>query len=534
MKKEKKRNSLVKGAMILTFSTILVKFLGLAFKVPLSYILSDEGMGYFNTAYSIYVFFYVVCTAGVPKSISVLIADNENQIEQDKIFLSAFCGFSAVGIAATIVFMFFTPLFSHLIGSSSSALTMLAIAPSVSFVSASGALRGYFNGKLKLAPIAVSELISALSKLVLGVLFAQAAYRRGLETYKISAFAILGITIGSVFGFLYLYLVKKNEDKKDRSQKVSKMLIISNNKVHFTKILKLALPITLTAGIGSLLNLLDVTFVMRMLHESGFSELQANILYGNYTTLVVPMFNLISTILSPIGMVMLPLLTKSFSSRNYYEFQNKLDLMYRLTTLIAVPVSFVLMFFASPVLKIIFEDTSASMAAPLLSLLAPAVILMSLLFVLNTAAEGMGNFNIPLISLSVGSIVKILISVILLPTEKFNLAAAPIGTMASYLLGFIISYVYMKKSGKVNISYIKPVIISIFSASVSMFLTKKFSLLISSLKNLYLETFLSIFMFFITYLLIMILFYFKKQILCMQNRQKSANLIIDKDENFVR
>ena len=65
-------SGLYKDAFILTVSTLLTKLIGVFFKIPLSYILGDEGLGYFNTAYSIYVFFYALCTAGVPKAITLL------------------------------------------------------------------------------------------------------------------------------------------------------------------------------------------------------------------------------------------------------------------------------------------------------------------------------------------------------------------------------------------------------------------------------------------------------------------------------
>ena len=70
--KLKENRTFFKGAMSLSLSVILTKILGVAFKVPLSYILTDEGMGYFNTAYAIYGLFYILCTAGVPKSLMLV------------------------------------------------------------------------------------------------------------------------------------------------------------------------------------------------------------------------------------------------------------------------------------------------------------------------------------------------------------------------------------------------------------------------------------------------------------------------------
>ena len=66
---------LVGGTFSLAVSTIIVKILGLIYKIPLSSILGDEGMGYFNSAYTVYAFFYLLCSAGVPKAVMILVSE---------------------------------------------------------------------------------------------------------------------------------------------------------------------------------------------------------------------------------------------------------------------------------------------------------------------------------------------------------------------------------------------------------------------------------------------------------------------------
>ena len=48
---KRKRQSFLHGALILTVSMILVKLIGAMFKIPLTWIITEEGLGYFNTAY---------------------------------------------------------------------------------------------------------------------------------------------------------------------------------------------------------------------------------------------------------------------------------------------------------------------------------------------------------------------------------------------------------------------------------------------------------------------------------------------------
>ena len=64
----KKKNLIFESALSLTISALIVKILGVVYKVPLSYMLDDRGMGYFNTAYGIYSMFYILSSSGIPKA----------------------------------------------------------------------------------------------------------------------------------------------------------------------------------------------------------------------------------------------------------------------------------------------------------------------------------------------------------------------------------------------------------------------------------------------------------------------------------
>ena len=71
---DKNTKKLLSGAAWLGLSAILLKIIGLVYKIPMSYLLGDEGMGYFNSAYTVYTFFYIIGSAGIPKAVSILCA----------------------------------------------------------------------------------------------------------------------------------------------------------------------------------------------------------------------------------------------------------------------------------------------------------------------------------------------------------------------------------------------------------------------------------------------------------------------------
>ena len=74
------------GVVVLALSTFIVKIIGLFYKIPMMAYLGAEGMGYFNSAYTVYTFFYIIGSAGIPKAVSILCA-KVNESEAKSIFI---------------------------------------------------------------------------------------------------------------------------------------------------------------------------------------------------------------------------------------------------------------------------------------------------------------------------------------------------------------------------------------------------------------------------------------------------------------
>ena len=136
--KKEENDNLFKGAAILTLSVVIVKLIGFIYKLPLSYVLGDEGMGFFNSAYTVFGFFYLLCTGGIPRAISIITA-GENDLQRSKKILKYSLGFFVtVGFGFTLCLFIFSGVIADFIGNSLARFSLVCIAPSLTFVSASG------------------------------------------------------------------------------------------------------------------------------------------------------------------------------------------------------------------------------------------------------------------------------------------------------------------------------------------------------------------------------------------------------------
>ena len=469
--KENGGNSVLGAAFSLTVSTIIVKLLGLIYKIPLTRFLGEEGMGYFNSAYTVYGVFFLTCTAGVPKAVMMHLLDKDaTDTYRSRIIRISIYAFLTFGGVMTVLFASLSGAMAHLIGSDSSRYTMLVIAPSILFVSLGGVLRGVLSAEMKLLNVAVSQIIEGVGKLALGLVFAYHGIRIGMPLELLSAYTILGVTVGSVFGFIYLYItsgvfvsLRKSREKIPLRDAISLL----------RKIFSVSLPITLSALIMSMTGIIDLLFVMQRLAGIGYSEIEATALYGNYTTLAVPMYNLIISVLTPISVAFLPIFIRSHVKEDIQLRDSSLKSSLDLTAIICAPMVIGIMAYPGEILSLLFGNIGISDGAPLLLLMMPAAVLMSLLLIANSLLESRGDVRAPVFAMLIGCILKLVITYFLVGNSDYGISGAPIGTVVSYGIALFIAVRRLVKKHGIHLPILRTHFMPYLNAMLSVMLSRR-------------------------------------------------------------
>lgn len=467
-KTKKAGGTLIFGVFLLTVSNLIVKVIGMLFKVPISYILKDEGMGYFNIAYTIYIWLYILSTAGVPVGVSILVSKANAQGRAEylkKILHSSLFFFGVIGFIGSFLLIAFPGIFAKMVGSSNASYCVIAIAPALFFVAISSVLRGYFQGHGSMLPTAISQLLEAIGKLTVGILLATYAAKKGLGLPLVSAYAILGVSIGSFLSVIYLTLSTASHRNKLKSLKEDK-----SNAGVLKPLLSITLPITLSSCVMSITSLIDLTMIMRRLQSIGYNEAQAAALYGNYTTLVIPVFNLPSILIYPIACAIVPALSKANFKKETENALKMENLSLKITALLAFPSALGIGVFSYPILSSIFEDDSAQIAAPYLAVLSPAIIGMCLLATTNAILQARGLQTKPIFSMLIAAFAKIAVDFILIGREEVGMFGAAIGTVFFYFIATIVNFRSIYKSAQTNLNLkdflVTPLLISVLAITL--------------------------------------------------------------------
>ena len=420
----------------MTISNLIVKAAGLMFKIPMTALIGEEGMGYFNGAYMLFTWLYMLSAAGLPTAASMLIAKLPNRCRKDgaiKIFKTSLAIFTLVGLVGCLILIFASRPISNIMRVENSRLAIIAVAPTLFFVCQSAALRGYFQGFGELKWHSISQVVEALGKVGLGVALAYHAVQTGKSIPTAAAYAAIGITVGVAAGMVVLYIAfllkKKHGGERDLTQRGT----LARN------LIKAALPITLSSSVMSLANLIDTLIMTRSLHAVGMSQAEVASIWGNYSSLAVPMFNLPPVLTMPIAYALLPSLSSALALKKHDEAVKLTSDALRQTAFIAIPCAVGMSVFSKPILSLLFADDVATRGAMLLTFLAPSSMLLCLLGVTNTILQASGHERIPLFAMLCGAVMKFIATWSLTPyLEKY---ATPISTFICYFTVIIISLV---------------------------------------------------------------------------------------------
>ena len=434
-RKVRSTNRFLSGVSVLTLSALIVKVIGLFYKIPLLRCLGTEGMGYFNTAYELYALFCVISTAGLPVAMSMLISRHEADGHHGAvktIYRISLWSFVILGtVGSVILFGFSTPL-SAALKNPDAAACLRWISPTVFLICLSSAQRGFFQGKGNMLPTAISQVIEALGKLVLGLLFAVTAIRRGCSVPQIAAAAVLGLTVGTGISVLYLTVLKWHTGRRDLLQAANEEATEGGKDI-LRQLMTTAVPVTLSAGMISLTKLVDVALILRRLQAVGYSVAEANSLYGCYSTLAVPVFNILPSLTTSVALSVVPALSAALQKRDQDRDEiHKIGLSaLRLTLWIAIPAAFGLFVYAGDILSVLFsgQELAVAQATPWLQTLAMSVPAACLITVCGAMLQASGHARVPIVAMLVGVICKIACAYWLLGKADLGLMGAPVSSL---------------------------------------------------------------------------------------------------------
>lgn len=474
------------------------------------------GRGYFDSAYNLYIPIYSLSMAGLPVAASRLISQqvatghfkdvkSTVRVMRKLFFITGIIGLSFILILAYP--------YATVAKTKEVIPVIFGIAPSIIFCTMMSTYRGYYNGLKDRVPTSVSQVVEAVFKTIIGLFAARFTLSYGLERFSkgltvfgksvstkseaLSAIypyagmaAAIGVTVGALAGLVYMLILYRIKGDGIEPRELACSPIARSDTRIQNMLLKIALPIALTGVMFNFSNMIDAIVIQNRLahlvlvHGDYIKTRYANELlmsgtldsdikdffYGAYA-LSLDFRNLIPSLTMALGVSAIPELASAYVKRNRRAIKNNVETVLRTSMIIAIPAGFGIAAVAKPILRLFYEGGSSegaiSIAAPIMAYYGVTMLLISISQPLINMNQAINLEKIPLVSLMIGSFVKIIIDAILISIPQINVLGAAFGNTICFTIVVIINYIVLIKKTRIKINYfsvfIKPLIGAAFS-----------------------------------------------------------------------
>lgn len=428
------KNSFISGAAILMVANAASKLLGAVLKIPLTYIMHEEGMAVYNTAFNIYVMFLTFVVSGMPFAVQKLTAHEyamNNPVRAKAIVRYATIALAVVGALGTVILWFGADFFVIAMREERAVIPIRAIAPAVFFVALGTAVKSGFQGGSDMIPTAVSQVVEALVKLGAGFFFALILINYGTEYAAAGAGA--GVTAGEFIATLMLVLWYMISQRKIKVCNVRRREI-------YNELIEIALPLLFMSITCSAINVCDTSLLRQSLVRSGLTADEARFVYGAYTGYAMTVLNLPSGLLATLGVSIVPVISGAVAVGDNKRIR-KMSVASILISAVCGACAVVgLCFFGKWLLQILFHNTYS---APMLKMAAPSVMFICIMQISGAILQSMGCIWRTFISSVSVALIKLVCSIFLASQPSLNIYGAIIGTDLAFFVGMMINLFFL-------------------------------------------------------------------------------------------
>ena len=496
---KKAANSFMKNVVILICSQLLIKVLGLIYKLVITNIegFGDTGLGYYSAGYQIYSLLLTLSSIGIPSVISKLVSERiaiGDTKGAQRIFTVAFKFFTTLGLILSLgLFLGADFIATNILNVPDVAYVMKVLSPAIVFVAMSAVFRGYFTGQQNMKPTSVSQTLEQFLNCVLSITFVYACI--GKDTYIMAAAGNLSTTCAIVITFMYLLTYYKHNRLRTKGSIESPERKKSDKQLLKT-ILGISIPITISSLISVISGVIDTATVSNCIQISlegaGLTKEALEQEAMSATGILSKVDTLVSFPLAinlAFSTALTPAISEALAVRDKKTASRRLSFSFFASLIIILPCAIGFIALAQPILSMLYP--TASEGAGIFQIASVSMILTALSQTMTGGLYGVNQSKIPAIAAGLGAFIKFILNMILISNPNIGIYGAAISSFVYQVIVFFICYNVLNRAVNMHIKFkthiLKPVLSAIgmgiivyFGYSIiSMFLGNTISTILS-------------------------------------------------------
>ena len=483
---------------ILAATGIIVRIIGLAYRIPLVRIIGNEGMGYYSVAFELFTTLLLISSYSLPtavsKMISAKIAGNDyvkaDQILKISLLYATFAGclgclFMALGAEWLADSFFKLPFCKY---------ALISLAPAIWVLAYVGVLRGFFQGMSTMVPTAVSQITEQIVNAAVSIFaswrFCSSVLKTAPGQSEVSAWGAFGGAIGTgtgalaAFIILLILFIKKRPEWQAHINNSKSLGFAAGSRHDLSKALILTVvPLMLSNAIINLDGIVDAgifssTMVSRLDMDASSVAADFSIFSSRFKILA----NIPCAIASSFSSSIIVAMSRRSAAGGTHDLQRPVTDALKYTVLIALPSAVGLAVLGDPVTTLLFGKNE--LAAAMCIIGAPGVLLHPLVTVSFSVLEGNGYMKTPVVILSADMILHALLLTASLRIFGLGICGVLLAYDFSGLFSYSLNMICLKRKlgykSEYKATYIKPLICSAVMGVTGYFCLKAVRMFTSS------------------------------------------------------
>lgn len=498
--KGKRESNFVVQGSILAVAGIIVRLIGILYRVPMTNIIGDEGMGYYSTAFNVYNIMLILSSYSLPLAVSKMVSARmaKGQYRNAVRVLKAALVYATVvgGIACFITWNFADFFATTAFNTPFCVYALKTLAPTIWIMAYLGVLRGFFQGHGTMIPTAISQIFEQVINAVISVVAAGVLFKIGLDSNRVynttgypQAFGAAGGTIGTGAGALAALLfmlllfsiywpVVKRRKRRDRSRRTDSYGDIS------VTFLFTVVPVIISSAVYNINAVVDNSIMAYGMEALGRGK-EFLSLWGIYNNKYMLLVHVPLAMANSLSSSLIPSLSGAVARKEKGAVIAKTSLAIRFAMLIAIPSAVGLTVLSAPINNLLFKSGDNTEAIRMLITGSAAVIFLSMSTVTNAILQGINHMNVPVRNAFISLILHIGVLYLMLMVFKMGIYSMVFANIAFAVFMCILNAIairrYLNYRQEIVKTFLLPAVASAFMGAAAFGVYKGVTLIIKAI-----------------------------------------------------
>ena len=451
-------NKLFKAMFCVTFFSVATRALGFLLKIYLSRSLTNELLGSYQVAMSIFGVFMTLVSSGIPVVLSRNISFYHGKQNKQAIGSIVSSGLILTGIicsVVTLVVILCPNLMRIIFTSNESAEMILILLPALMFSSIYEVLRGALWGEKQFFSISFTEFLEQITRIIIIIILFETTFLDISLTNKTA----LSLSIACIISSIHIAIINFKRGRK-----------LNNPKYEFKNLLKTSTPITAVRTISSIISSIIAIIIPIRLMTYGYSSSEALSEFGIIMGMTFPLIMIPSTLISSLAVTIIPSISEQSNNidngelKNKTILRNKINLSLKLTVLFSTILIPLFLSIGEPIAEFLFNNKKAgtylTYSAIIMVPMGISQITSSILNAIGLEMKSLKNYGI--------SSCLLILSIYFLP-QYIGTYALIIGYLLMSTTSSIMNIIMLKKRELISLNFIKTLIKMIIFSIISAF-----------------------------------------------------------------